>query len=185
MERYPKELILKDGTEAVLRPLEASHGEILRRFYEDMPLSDRWYMKDDATDPAIIRQWLDAVAADRAFSILAFVENRVVAHASLLRGFFGATKHVARLRILVAPDFRHKRLGTWMLLDLIRRAMDMGLAKIRSDFVVGIEDLAIDSAYKLDFVKESVLKDYVQDPDGKSYDYQIMIKHLHRDWSDF
>ena len=72
-----------------------------------------------------------------------------------------------------------------MLLDLIQLAMDMGLEMLRSDFVIGVEDAAIEAAYKLDFFKEAVLKDYVKDQRGFKYDMQIMVKRLHKDWGDF
>ncbi|MCK7504745.1 MAG: GNAT family N-acetyltransferase [Desulfobacterales bacterium] len=59
------------------------------------------------------------------------------------------------MRIIVLPEFRQKRLGSWMLLDLIHLAMDKGLRELRADFVVGIEDAAIEAAYKLDFFKKA------------------------------
>ena len=83
------------------------------------------------------------------------------------------------------PEFRHKRLGTWMLLNLIRFAMEKGLEELRADFVIGKEDVAIEGAQKLDFFKKAVLEDYVIDPQGKRYDLMIMIKRLHKDWGDF
>ncbi len=72
-----------------------------------------------------------------------------------------------------------------MLLNLVRLAMDKGLEELRSDFVVGVEDTAIDAAYKLDFFKRAVLEDYVTGPGGRRYDLMIMTKRLHKEWSDF
>jgi ABC-type thiamine transport system substrate-binding protein len=63
--------------------------------------------------------------------------------------------------------------------------MDQGLDDIRADFVVGIEDAAIEAARKLDFFKVAVLPEYVKSPRGTRYDLQIMIKRLHRNWGDF
>ena len=83
------------------------------------------------------------------------------------------------------PDFRHKRLGTWMLLDLIQLAMDKGLDDLRADFVIGMEDAAIEAAQKLDFFKVAVIPEYVKSQTGRRYDLQIMVKRLHRSWSDF
>jgi ABC-type thiamine transport system substrate-binding protein len=59
------------------------------------------------------------------------------------------------------------------------------LDDIRADFVVGIEDAAIEAARKLDFFKVAVLPEYVKSPRGTRYDLQIMIKRLHRNWGDF
>lgn len=86
---------------------------------------------------------------------------------------------------MVASDFRNLQLGTWMVFDLIRRGMEMGLEKIRADFVIRLEDSAIEVFKKIDFIEEAVLRDYIQDQQGKYYDYQIMIKQLHKELSDF
>ncbi len=72
-----------------------------------------------------------------------------------------------------------------MLLDLIHLAMDKGLRELRADFVVGIEDTAIETAFKLDFFKKAVLEDFVIDPQGRLHDLMIMTKRLHKDWGDF
>jgi hypothetical protein len=72
-----------------------------------------------------------------------------------------------------------------MIFDLIKYAMERGLEMLRTDFVVGVDDLAIEAVRKLDFVTEGLLRDYVKDENGNDRDYQIMIKRLHRDWSDF
>jgi RimJ/RimL family protein N-acetyltransferase len=183
--RYPKYVVLKDGKEVMLRPLEHDDEEGLVRFYKDLQLSFRWFLKEDPCDPAVIKKWIDNQQAGKAFSILAIYEDRIVAHTSLLLRPYGGRKHVGRLRIMVVPDYRGKQLGTWMVFDLIRKGMEIGLEKIRSDFVVGVEDRAIEAFEKFDFIKEGLLKDYIKDEKGVYHDYQIMVKQLHKGWSDF
>ena len=183
--RYPKEVVLKDRSEAVIRPLETGDEAMLSRFYGAMPEKDRWYMRHDVTNPQVIRKMIDSVGRSNVFSTVAVVDERIVAHASLLMRGHGSTQHVGRLRIAVLTGYRHKRLGTWMLLDLIQYAMDAGLNDLRADFVVGIEDNAIESARKLDFFKVAVIPEYVKSPRGIRYDLQIMVKRLHRTWADF
>ena len=136
-------------------------------------------------DPDIIEKWIENHYRKKAFSVVACHGKKIVAHAGLLMRPYGGRQHVGRLRVMVSPDFRSKRLGTWMLFDLIRRAMEMGLEKIRCDFVKDVEDRAIEAVRKLDFVKEGVLRDYVKDENGNYHDYQIMVKNLHTEWSDF
>ena len=183
--RYPKEVVLKNGLEAIIRPLEKDDEELLRDFYAEFSENDRWYMRYNALDPAVIHKWIDSTGQGPIYSTIALAHNSIVAHASLHTRDFGSTKHVGRLRIMVSHAVRRKRLGTWMLLDLIQLAMDKGLEIIRSDFVVGIEDRAIEAAYKLDFFKEAILHDYARDQRGNKYDLLIMIKRLHKDWGDF
>jgi len=183
--RYPQSVVLKDKGEAVIRPLEAGDEALLSEFYRRIPESDRWYMHYNVMEPAVIRKWFDGIGRGTVFSIVALAGERIVAHASLHTRDHGCFRHVGRLRIMVAPEYRRKRLGTWMLLDLIHLAMDKGLEGLRSDFVAGVEDSAIEAAYKLDFFKQAVLEDYVKDPEGRLYDLWIMVKRLHRGYSDF
>lgn len=183
--RYPKEVVLKNGQEVVLRFLTPADAEELLRFYTDLAPSDRWFLKENPSDKSVIQKWIANHQSGRALCVLATHEDRIVAQACLLRRSYGGRKHIGRLRVMVAQDFRFKQLGTWMVFDLIRRAMELGLDKVRADFVVGIEDPAIEAARKLDFVEEGLLKDYVQDENGKSHDYKIMVKQMHKNWSDF
>jgi RimJ/RimL family protein N-acetyltransferase len=86
---------------------------------------------------------------------------------------------------MVDPAFRAQRLGTWMLLDMVKLAMEAGLEKLVAELVAGVEEAAIRAAARLDFFREAVLRDYVKDQDGQPRDLVIMVKTLHRDWSDF
>ncbi len=184
-KRYPKEVLLKDGSEIILKTPDFHDRDVLHQFYCGLSPKDRWFFKEDPTQEAVIDAWLTSHFEKKAFSVLAFHKDRVVAHASLLLRPEGGRKHVGRLRIMVAEDFRNKRLGSWMIFDLIRRAMELGLKQLRADFVVGVEDTAIEAVTKLDFFKAGLLRRYVMDPEGRCHDYQIMIKHLHSEWGDF
>ena len=185
LNRYPKEIVLKDGSEIILKPLAQDAQNALLAFFEGLPIENRWYLKEDPTDPAVIQKWADNQELGKSFCVLAWHNDKVVAHASLLRWLRGGRKHLGRLRLMVATDYRKKQLGTWLIFDMIRRAMELGLEKLRTDFIIGLEDMAINAVKKLDFVSEGMLKDYFRDDDGNYYDYQIMIKQLHSEWSDF
>lgn len=181
--RYPKEIVLKDTQEAVIRPLAKEDEPLLRRFYSEISEEDRWYMRLDVMDPEVIRGWIEG--KDDVFSIIALCAERIVAHARLHTHRYGCYHHQGRLRIIVMPDYRRKRLGNWMLLDLIHLAMEKDLRELRADFVMDIEDTAIETAYRLDFFKKAVLEDFVIDPQGRMHNLVIMTKRLHKDWGDF
>lgn len=183
--RYPKEVVLKNRTEAVIRPLEEEDTSALNLFYENIPDQELWYMRYDVTNPEVVQEWFEAIAKGDIFSTVATQGDRILAHARLHMQGYGSTKHIGRLRIQILPEFRSLRLGTWMLLDLIQLGMDRGLDDIRADFVVGVEDKAIEAAQKLDFFKMAILREFIKGPDGTRYDLQIMVKRLHRTWGDF
>jgi ribosomal protein S18 acetylase RimI-like enzyme len=182
---YPKECVLKDCEEAVIRPLAAGDEHLLSQFFDTIPENDRWCMRYDTTNPSVIKRWFENLGSDNVFSIVALCNNAIVGHGSLHTRGFGATKHVGRFRIIVLPEFRNKRLGTWMLLDLIQAAMDKGLEALHADLIVGMEDGAIEAVRKFDFFTRAELKDYAVDPQGERHDMVVMIKRLHKGWSDF
>jgi ribosomal protein S18 acetylase RimI-like enzyme len=183
--RYPKECVLKGCQEVVIRPLAFEDEQLLFRFFKEIPEEDRWYMRYNVTDSGVIKKWFESIGAGTVESIVALCGDRIIGHGSLhIRGF-GSTRHVGRFRIIIHPEFRMQRLGTWMALDLIQLALDKGLEILRTDLVVGPEDVAIDALRKLDFVKRSEIKDYAKDHQGNRHNLAIMIKRLHRGWGDF
>ena len=181
--KYPKEVVLKNCTEVSIRPLVEKDEQALRDFYSQVSEEDRWYMRLDVMEAAVINGWIEG--RDDVHSIIAECGTQIIAHARLHTHRFGCYHHQGRMRIIVLPEFRQKRLGSWMLLDMIHLAMEKGLRELRSDFVVGVEDAAIETAYKLDFFKKAVLEDFVMDPQGQLHHLLIMTKHLHKDWGDF
>lgn len=183
--RYPKECVLKDCQEAVIRPLKAGDAEMLAQFYREIPEQDRWCMRYDTTKPSVIQKWIDGIDSGSVFSVVAICKAAIVGHGSLHKRDFGVSKHVGRFRIVVMPAYRNKRLGTWILLDLIQIALDHGLEALRADLVVGMEDAAIEAVKKFDFFQRARLQNYAKDPKGELHDMVLMVKRLHKHWSDF
>lgn len=142
-------------------------------------------MNYDVMDTSIMDKWFDAVEMGNVACILSLCEECVVGQGSLYMRGFGATSHVGRFRITMLPQFRQKRLGTWLLLDLIQLAMDQGLEMLRADLASGIENNAIEALKKLDFFKYAELENSVKDFYGNRHGLVIMMKRLHKKWSNF
>ncbi len=184
---YPRPLILKNGQEAWLRPLEPEQDEkFLFEFLEGLSEDDRWYLDFDASDRAAVRRDFLQFNPERYLPILASGEGgQVLALATLQRYQPGARGHIGRVRVVVAPGARSQRLGTYLLLDLIQLAVDLGLRVLVAQFVRGIDDQAIRAARRLDFFEQAVVPDYAKDKRGNSYDLVIMVKRIHRGYDDF
>jgi L-amino acid N-acyltransferase YncA len=184
---YPRALILKDGSEVNLRPLKQDEDEeALLEFFNRVSDKDRWYLVDDVADQDLVRNWARNINPNKVLPVVAATkEGRILAVATLHRYTHGARKHIGRIRLVVDADYRNKRLGTYLLLDLIQLAMDLGLSLLRTQFIQGVEDKAIRAARRLDFFEQAVLRDYAKDHRGNYYDLVIMIKRLHRGYDDF
>ena len=184
LEDYPKEVILKDGTGVTLRPLREGDEDLLFRMFSRLSEDDRWFLDHNVADFGLIENWVKNMDPDRAHSILAVLGGQIIAHATLLRKYYGAKSHIGNIRISVDPSFRGKHLATWMLLDLINLAMAMGLETIIMQLVADRDAALIRSVKKLEFFEKAVLKDYAKDREGNPHNLVIMVKRLHRLWDD-
>jgi GNAT superfamily N-acetyltransferase len=184
LKNYPKEVILKDGSGVTLRPLQKGDDRLLFEMFNRLSEDDRWFLDHDVADFGTIENWVREVGLDRAMSIVAILEGKIIAHATLIRKYSGAKSHIGKIRISVDPSFRERHLGTWMLLDLINLAIAMGLETLIMHLVENRDSSLIRSVKKLDFFERALLKDFVKDREGNLHNSVIMAKRLRRGWED-
>ncbi len=187
LEDYPKEIMSKDGTPILLRPLVREDEQRLIEFFSRIPDEERWFLRDNMDDPLVVHEWIQNLDYEKILPMVAVrdVDSTIVANVRLHRRPAECLRHIAHLRIMVDPAYRHQRLGTWMLLDAIKLAMSVGIEKLVAEFVEGVEQRAMNAARKLDFFEQAVLKEYVKDRQGRYRSLIIMVKPLYREWSDF
>ena len=186
-EDYPKEIMTMDGAVLTLRPVIREDEEDLNKFFFEIPEEERWYRRQKLTDPEVLHKWIETLDYERIIPLIAVNRDTgyIVANLTLLFSTSVSLKHVAHLRLIVHPWYRHQRLGGLMILEGAELATSLGIEKLIAEFVVGVEDTAIVAAQKLDFYRAAVLRDYVKDPGGKYRDLLIMVKNLHAEWGDF
>jgi len=184
LDEYPKEIVLTDGTPVTLRPLERSDGDALVAFFQRISSEDRWYLRHDVTDPLLARSWTEELNYERVIPIVACREGRILGDATLHRHRHGSIAHIAEIRLVIDPQVRAKRLGTWMTLDLIQLATGLGLEKLVAE-IASSETAAIRALRHLDFVREAVIPELHKDASGVMQDLVIMVKNLAPAWTDF
>lgn len=181
LEDYPKEVILRDGSGMTLRPLGKTDGTSLFRMLSRLPDEDKWFLGLAGGVRELSRKWARNADADRVFSIAAVLEGEMIALATLVRQRPGAEGHVGRIQMTVVPEYRERRLGTWMMLDLINAAMTMGLERLFMHLVEGRDDALMRGVERLKFNREAVLHSFAKDPQGRFLDIVVMIKRLPRE----
>ncbi|MCB2225483.1 MAG: GNAT family N-acetyltransferase [Desulfarculaceae bacterium] len=184
---YPRPLILKNGQEVWLRPIEPDQDEAaLFKFLDGLSHDDRWYLDFDAGEADTVRAcFVNYKAAELLPIVATNQEGLIVGLGTLERNHPGARGHIGRVRVVVARDFRNQRLGTYILLDLIQLSVNLGLRVLTAEFIRGIENPAIRAARRLDFFEQAVLPEFAKDPRGNRYDQVIMVKRIHRGYDDF
>lgn len=187
LDHYPKEIMTKDGIPVLIRPYTKEDQERLRQFFSRIPEDERWFIRDDIGDPEIMDKWIQDPDYSKTIPLIAVRhdEATIVGNVTLYMRLSECVSHVAHLRIIIDPEYRKRRLGTWMLIDAIKFAMDIGLEKLVAEFVQGVDDAAMAAAGRLDFLEQDVLRGYLKDRQGRYRDLVIMVKNFHRDWSDF
>ena len=149
---YPKTVVLTDGAHLILRPLGAAERDLLAVLLGRIQPAEHVALHGD---PVI-------VACDG---------ERVAAAAALARGVPG----VARLTVVIDPEYGGRRLGTWLLLDGVHLAAGLGVERLEAR--VRRSDAAyLGALERLDFVADSA---------RASPSELVLVKRLYRTWTDF
>ena len=185
LNAYPKIVVISDGTRVTLRPIVADDEEKLKEFFASLPEEDRWYLKEDVTEPKVIECWIHDLNYDRVLPIIAEAGGKVVAEATLHRRTYGGSKHVGKLRVVVAPAYRAKGMGTWMVMDIINIALDSGVEKLIAEVVADKQDVARDGLRRVGFIEEAVISDYARDHQGGTHNLIMMTRTFYPDWGTF
>lgn len=176
-KEYPKLVRLKEGIEATVRLMTKKDRDKLLAFFTALPREERLFLKEDVTDPAVIDGWIRDLNYDKVLPLVAEVDDKIIAVASLHRNLYGWSKHVGEIRVVVAPDYQRKGLGAILAHELFSLAMRMGLEKIMAQMMDNQEG-AYKAFKKLGFKKEAVLKDHVIDLQGNKHDLIIMTNNV-------
>lgn len=185
---YPKQIMLFDGQLVTVRPMEETDEKALLDFFRQLPEEDRFYLKDDVTSPDVIGHWAKNISFFRTFPLLALVDGRVVADATLHQKRPGGRRHMGEIRISVDPDYRNQGMGTKMVKELIEVAYLRRLELVTLELVEGMEAKAIGMAERLGFERRAVLTGHVKDQQGKTQDLVILelsVDRWYKEWYDF
>ncbi|MDA8219024.1 MAG: GNAT family N-acetyltransferase [Dehalococcoidales bacterium] len=172
LPKYRSVIRLEDGARVLLRPLLPEDGAKLIVLFEEASDEDVMYLKDDVRDGELVQSWVANLDYRRVFPLVACVEGRLVGDVSL-HFHTGPTRHIGRVRIFLARDYRHRGLGTKMLREVVEIAKRFGLQQLLAEVVV--EQTQVVKAFqKLGFELESHYRDYFMTADGITHDMAIL-----------
>lgn len=177
---YPKELVLRDGSRIIIRPLQPGDEAALREFFLGIPEEERFFLKEDVTSPQVIAEWVEHLDYRRALPLLAFAEGKVVADAVLIRRRGNARSHIGEIRIVVAPAYRQRGLGTSLMRELCDIADDAGLEKVLFEVVAEKEEEALKAAEWLGFLRIGAIEGAARDQQGHLHSVILLAMPLGR-----
>lgn len=165
---------LKDGSVVLLRPMVKDDRKSLGDFFNNLEPSILQYVRHDVTDPNVIDQWFDQLDYEKAFPLLAFKGDKVLANATLYRVAHGWRKHLGTIRIVVDPELYEKGLGTLMINELVDLAHEFGLEKLMVEFPLKAHS-ALAMFKKVGFSPRAVIEGLMKDRHGNNLDIVIMV----------
>lgn len=170
---YPHDVRLSDGSEANLRLCSRDDYDGILAFARALPEDDLLFLRVDITEPSVVDNWLNNIAAGTTISIVAYDGEGVAGYATVDRNPARWTRRVGEIRVNVAPRCRTKGLGRHLTAHIFDVARKLDLKKLMANMT--IDQAGAQAAFKrLGFVPEAVLSDYVEDRNGQSRDMVIM-----------
>ena len=155
-----------------IRPIEPTDEAALIRFFEQIPESDRTFLKEDVTDPAVLAAW----AAPGAARSIAVVDGEVVGSVAVVP-LHGWSSHVGEVRLVVDPGHRGKGLGRALARRAVLYALELRLSKLVVD-VIADQTALIGMFRALGFEGEALLADHVRDRNGQIRDLLVLANDV-------
>jgi acetyltransferase len=173
LQKYPKNLELKDGKKAVLRPLKADDEKDFHQLFQGIPERERMFIKHRVQDISVIREWCRNIDYGRNLPLLGLIDKKIVGAATLHQHLGGWKRHVGRVSVLVHPEFRGRGLARALIADIVDIARNAGLEHVEAEFI-GEQEAAIKMFAMLGFSQLVRLEDYVKDMQAITHDYILM-----------
>jgi L-amino acid N-acyltransferase YncA len=161
------------GERVTIRPLEQGDREAILTFARSLPEHDLLFMRRDITKAENVDAWLHDVAIGTYSSLVAAVGTEIVGYATVASDGMTWTRHVAEMRLQVAPRMRGHGLGRLLTEQAFAIARERGVRKMIAQMTTD-QVAAAKSFGRMGFEREAVLRGQVIDRDGALHDLQIM-----------
>ena len=184
---YPKAPSLRDGSRVTIRPLDSSDESALLQFFLAVPEDERYFLKEDVTSPQVIGRWVTDMDYSRALPLVALVDGSIVANAVLIRRRGNSRSHIGEIRLVVAPEWRNRGLGTMLIRELCDIADDGDLEKVLFEVVADVEKEALKAAEWLGFLRVGTIEGAARDQSGQHHDVILLAMPLGKwyQWTKF
>lgn len=174
LDRYPKDITLRDDTRAVLRPMIPEDVDGLWNFLRQLPEIDKSHFHEDVDRREAVERWAKSLDYEAALPILAMQGDRVVGSSTLYRNRTGWKQRIGIVRILIAPDFRHKGLGTALIREIRHLGEKVALNYLLAE-VIEEQQAAVRALERMGFEKAVVYRDFVNDRKGHLHNLVVLL----------
>jgi ribosomal protein S18 acetylase RimI-like enzyme len=167
-----------ETSEVVVETLGAGHADAVLRFFAGLPEGDRTFIKEDVTDPAAVRGWVE----DGSSRWVAVGADGEIDGYVAVRRLSGWSDHVAELRLVVGPRRRGAGVGRVLARHAVTEAISSGATKLVVE-VVAEQGAALALFTGLGFRGEALLEDHIRDRSGQLRDLLVLAHRVDATWS--
>src|SRR5437867_5270016 len=165
--QFPRSITLDNNTSVTLRMMVPADADRIVAFARALPEDDLLFLRSDITDPRIVAQWVDNLAANRTVTVIAETSGELAGYASLHFNQVTWQRHLGEIRIQVASRYRSQGLGRELAGEIFAVARERGLRKIVAQMTADQKG-AIATFERLGFQPEALLQDFVIDRSGRT-----------------
>lgn len=173
LQKYPKDIKLKDSSKVKLRPLKRTDEKEFHALFQTIPEQERMFIKHRVTDLEVIRDWCQNIDLGRNLPLLATDGNKIVGVATMHQQLGGWKRHIGRVSVLVQPKVRGRGIARALVQEIVDIARATGLEKVEAEFIGG-QETAIHMFAMLGFSELWRREDYVKDMQAIAHDYVLM-----------
>lgn len=179
---YPKEVTLRTGEKVILRPMVKEDEQRLLDFFLRLPEEDRLFLKNDVTDPNVIKSWAQNIDYEHVIPILAEIDDRIIGDATLHRRTTEQPTDIGEVRIVIDRDFRRRGLGKRLAREIYYLALSKKMNRLVAE-VVEDQHAVIKTFEILGFRRERVLENQAKDLHGKKHNLVVMTEDVDALWN--
>jgi RimJ/RimL family protein N-acetyltransferase len=180
LDKYPKQVNLRDGTEVVIRPVQRRDDVRLQKFFVGVPEEERLFIKQPITDRTLFRQWCRQPDFERNLPLLMLHGQKVVGEATLHQRGGGWKRHIGLVTVLTHTQYRGRDVAKILVAELIEIARHAGLRKLEAELNAE-RKVAIRALEDLGFTCLARLPDYVLDMKAVTHGFVLMGMDLRVD----
>ncbi|MGA2243669.1 MAG: GNAT family N-acetyltransferase [Verrucomicrobiota bacterium] len=180
LQKFPKNLELKDRKKALLRPLKTDDEKEFHQLFQGIPEPERMFIKHRVQDAKVIREWCKNIDYGRNLPLMGTIDKKIVGAATLHQQLGGWKRHIGRVSVLVHPQFRGRGLASGLISEILAIARHAGLERVEAEFI-GEQEAAMKMFAMLGFNELVRLDDYVKDMQAITHDYILMGLDLRTD----
>ena len=174
LDRYPKEITLRNDARVLLRPMISGDADGLWSFLRQLPEIDKSHFREDVDRREVVDRWATSIDYDAALPILAIDGDRVVGSATLYRNRTGWKQRIGIVRILISPDHRHLGLGTAMIREIRHLGEKVGLNYLLAE-VIEEQQAAVRALERMGFEKAVAYRNFVNDRKGDLHNLVVLL----------